>query len=282
MDAPPQQPVFDMPHYRRLNESREVFLKQILPPLVAELGIRRAADIGCGIGFFSELLRTSGFNVLGVDGRQQNVEEAKRRFPEIEFRVANAEETVITELGTFDLVLCFGLLYHLESPFRAIRNLAALTGKALLIDSTCIPGERPVLLFREEFDGNDQGLKYVALYPTESCLVKMLYQAGFIRVYRFRLLPDHPYYSEKMTRKRVRTFLLAVRQKVTNNFVEEIAEPTTEANPWATKWTGASEFARVLRRFLRRPLPEKMASLRRRLGLNRGGNGADSGRAAQD
>ena len=282
MNTTPQQPVFDMPHYRRLIESREVFFKRILTPLVEQLGLRRAADVGCGIGFFSELLRASGFDVLGVDGRQQNVEEAKRRFSEIEFRVANVEETAITELGTFDLVLCFGLLYHLESPFRAIRNLAALTGKALLIDSTCIPEERPLLLFREESDGEDQGLKHLALYPTESCLVKMLYRAGFISVCRFRMLPDHPYYRGQVTRKRVRTLLLAVRQKLANNLVEEVAEPAAEPNPWATSWTGASELARSVCGFLRKPLPEKMVRLSRKLGLKRRGNGAGRGPAVQD
>ena len=44
------------------------------------------------------------------------------------------------ELGEFDLVLCFGLLYHLENPMRTIRHLRALTGQGLLLESMSLRG----------------------------------------------------------------------------------------------------------------------------------------------
>jgi len=61
------------------------------------------------------------------------VTEARRRFPHIPFEQADVEERAILELGKFDLVLCFGLLYHLENPLLAIRNLRGLTEKCLLV-----------------------------------------------------------------------------------------------------------------------------------------------------
>jgi hypothetical protein len=39
------------------------------------------------------------------------------------------EDLSLRDIGTVDLVLSVGLLYHLENPFRAIRNFHALTGK---------------------------------------------------------------------------------------------------------------------------------------------------------
>ena len=68
--------------------------------------------------------------MLGVDGRQENVEEAQRRFPQIPFRICNAQESALRDLGRFDLVFCFGLLYHLENPLIAIRQLCAMTAAA--------------------------------------------------------------------------------------------------------------------------------------------------------
>ena len=43
----------------------------------------------------------------------------------------NVEDPQVRELGASDLVLCPGLLYHLENPFQAIRNLHALTARIL-------------------------------------------------------------------------------------------------------------------------------------------------------
>ena len=61
--------------------------------------------------------------------------------PNIPFETRDIEDSSVAQLGPFDLVLCFGLLYHLESPLRAIRHLRKLTGKVLLLESMCIPSE---------------------------------------------------------------------------------------------------------------------------------------------
>jgi hypothetical protein len=57
----------------------------------------------------------------------ENVTEARRRFPHLPFAEADIEAPEITRLGKFDVVLCLGLLYHLESPLLAIRRLQTLT-----------------------------------------------------------------------------------------------------------------------------------------------------------
>src|SRR5207237_469295 len=93
-------------------------------------------DAGCGVGFFSQTLVECGLNVHGFDARGENVAEARRRFPHIPFEKGDIVERAILQLGEFDLVLCFGLLYHLENPLVAIRNLRVLTKKWVLLAST--------------------------------------------------------------------------------------------------------------------------------------------------
>jgi hypothetical protein len=99
-------------------------------------------------------------------------------------------------LGGFDLVLCFGLLYHLENPLLAVRHLRPLTEKCLLLKSMCIPDDKPSILLREEPSESDQGLTDVACYPSEDSLTKMLYRTGFSFVYRLAPLPKHDDFCE--------------------------------------------------------------------------------------
>jgi len=61
----------------------------------------------------------------------ENIEEARNRLPALNFRVADAEDPSLWGL-TFDLVFLLRIaLPNFENPFRAVRNLHALTGKVL-------------------------------------------------------------------------------------------------------------------------------------------------------
>jgi len=132
---------FDRKEYRQLIEARGETIQRVVTRLKSALGLSNAVDAGCGVGFFSRTLRECGLNVCGFDGRAENVAEARRRFPLIPFEQGDIEERGILQLGRFDFVLCFGLLYHLENPLLAIRNLRGLTEKCLLLESMCLPGE---------------------------------------------------------------------------------------------------------------------------------------------
>ena len=174
------------------------------------VGIDSALDVGCGLGDFSGFLSQFGIpRVVGVDGRTENIAEAQKRHVGPLFQVADAEE--LPELGCFDLVLCFGLLYHLENPIRAIRKLQAATSKVLLLESMCIHAQEPRLELMDEATHNNQGLNYLAMYPSEPALVKMLHRSGFSFVYGFRTLPNNEFYRTSKWRVRMRTMMLASR-----------------------------------------------------------------------
>jgi SAM-dependent methyltransferase len=107
----------------------------------------------------------------------------------VDFRVADVEDPSLAALGTFDLVVCFGLLYHLENPLRALRNIHALTGKLMLLESISVEGENPFLFLLDEPAGADQSLRAVSCYPSEGAIIKMAYRAGFPHVYRLSQPP---------------------------------------------------------------------------------------------
>jgi SAM-dependent methyltransferase len=264
----PREWVFDTPQTTHFTEARQAFLRRLLPGLREGLALRTALDAGCGVGHFSELLREMGFRVVAFDVRPENVEEAQRRFPAIEFRVADAEDSGVQRVGTFDVVLCFGLLYHLENPFRAVRNLHAMTGKLLLIESVCIPDPRPLVMLLEEPTTEDQSVQRIAFYPTESCVVKMCYRAGFPFVYRAGVFPVHDEFRPRLLRKRARMMLAASKVRVDCELLEPVLEPANDRDPWATAWTLVPRGWQ----FLRKPWSEKLSTLRRYAG--RWGDGA--------
>ena len=255
---------FDQKEYRQLIEARGKTLKHAVRRLQPGVGLSNAVDAGCGAGFFSQSLADCGLNVCGFDARGENVAEARRRFPHILFEQGDIEEQVILQLGRFDFVLCFGLLYHLENPLRAIRHLRGLTEKCLLLESMCLPEEKPSMLLREEPRQEDQSLTDVACYPSEGSLVKMLYRAGFAAVYRVISLPDHDDFRDTPEHARRRTVLLASVAAIDVGGFRLIPEPHEASDPWTKKPAVTATLPQRIRRFLASPTRRKYITLANR------------------
>jgi FkbM family methyltransferase len=255
---------FDQKEYRQLIEARGKTLRHTVRRLKPAVGLSNAVDAGCGAGFFSQTLADCGLNVCGFDARGENVAEARRRFPHIPFEQGDIEEQLILQLGRFDLVLCFGLLYHLENPLRAIRHLRGLTEKCLLLESMCLPEERPSMLLREEPRQEDQSLTDVACYPSEGSLVKMLYRAGFAAVYQVISLPDHDDFRDTPEHARRRTVLLASVAAIDVGGFRLIPEPHEASDPWTKKPAATATLPQRIRRFLASPPRRKYITLANR------------------
>jgi SAM-dependent methyltransferase len=242
--------IFDKPHYNPLNSARDDVLRALLKSVGREIQLKTAVDVGCGVGHFSALLQGLGLNVLALDGRADNVEEARSRVRGVDFRVADAEDSGIRALGKFDLMLCFGLWYHLENPFVAVRNLFALTGKIAVMEGVCLPGREAILEVRDEGPTEDQGLRHVALYPTENGMVKLLYRSGFPFVYRFRTPPRHVDYGPSRYRLQYRTMLAASNVPVSTDMLVLAVEPATDPETWQIKTTVIRRSLSRAKRFL--------------------------------
>jgi SAM-dependent methyltransferase len=200
---------FDSELTQNYTRVRQTFISEFLDAINGQISLETAIDVGCGVGYFSRFLSERRLRVIAVDVREENANEGRRRHPEVTFLTRDIEDPTLPSIGKFDLVLCVGLIYHLENPFRAIRNLHALTDKVLIVESMCASGKEPIMKLVDEDPVDDQGLNYIAFYPTESCLVKMLYRAGFPFVYSFQDLPDDPVFHTSLWRRKQRTMLVA-------------------------------------------------------------------------
>ena len=252
---------FDQRHYRKMIAARDATIRRVVSKLQPLFHLSTAVDAGCGVGFYARTLEQCGFNVCGFDGREENVAEARRRHPTIPFEKADIEDRSVLELGCFDFVLCCGLLYHLENPLLALRHLRALTAKCLLLESMCIPDERPSLLLRDEPRCDDQSLTDLAWYPSEGSLVKMLYHAGFSQVYRVIPLPNHDDFRDTPDHARRRTVLLASCAAIDIAGFRLIPEPHEASEPWSKTLPARPSLQGRIGRFLASPIRRKYLTL---------------------
>jgi len=225
-------PPFDEPSTQLFNAARGRFVSELLRELKSHREYETGLDAGCGFGYFAQCLSEAGLTVTAFDGRAENIAEAKRRSPEVSFHVSNVEDPAVRDLGRFDVVSCLGLLYHLENPFVAVRNIAALTGKVLIVESVVAPLRTPAAVLYQEDEDIDQGLNYVAFIPSESWLVKVLYLAGLEHVYRPVELPDHSEFRGTAAKRRRRTVLVASRRPLELESLLPAAQPRIRKHIW--------------------------------------------------
>ena len=89
---------------------------------------RRLVDVGCGTGFWAELLRIVGFDTGGFDREIAFVNRGKRDYPKVELWVGDAlDPPPEARAGTYDVVFSrtISQLYEptLENAERVFANL---------------------------------------------------------------------------------------------------------------------------------------------------------------
>lgn len=199
--------LFDQNYYLDINHARW----NAILPLLSVLDFNSCIDVGCGPGWFSERLCGFSNSVLGLDGRHELVEEAARRVPQASFVTCDITSTNLCQdvRLSADLVFCLGLLYHLENPFQAIRNLQSMTHRYLLIETQLLPSSSCDLRLVAEGENITQGLHYYSIVPSRSSLIRMLYASGFAHVYSCGLDISHPDFIDTPSCIHRREFFLA-------------------------------------------------------------------------
>ena len=180
--------VFDTDAARAINEARINWLERANLPLAG----RRVLDVGCGIGHFIPFYLSRGCTVVAVDGRAENIDELRRRHPGIEAHVADAQELDAPELGVFDVIHCFGLLYHLDSPVAALRRLSAICDRLLILETMVCDSMEPLAVLVDETKAASQAMDGLGSRPSPAFIALALNRVGFDFVYGAAEPPLHP------------------------------------------------------------------------------------------
>ena len=98
----------------------------------------RVADLGCLEGGYSVLLAREGYEVVGIEGQQGNFETCQWVAGQVgldNLRFVQDDVRDIGDHGSFDAVLCAGLLYHLDQPVAYLDQLGRLTRRLLIVST---------------------------------------------------------------------------------------------------------------------------------------------------
>lgn len=156
--------------------------------LPADLSGKRVLDIGPWDGYYTFEMERRGARVTAIDVVDLDTFRSLHRAFHSSATYIQAElyDLDPTELGTFDIVLCLGVLYHLKHPFLAIEKLCALTGGVCIIDTFVIDGhkyltgDKPELPYAEFYEGGElAGQLDNWCGPTVSAVEAWIRSAGF-------------------------------------------------------------------------------------------------------
>lgn len=109
--------------------------RRIVESMIAGLDYASVLDAGCGPGSLLEELRPlrPDARYAGTDFSPRAIETARRRVPWAEF--ARLDLTAGHLGRRFDLVVCTDVVEHIENDAAAFANLAAMTGRYLLVST---------------------------------------------------------------------------------------------------------------------------------------------------
>lgn len=82
-------------------------------------------DAGCGKGFFSNGLFSSGYIVSGIDSSVNAISFCKENYPEIFFKQDDLDNFVLNK--AFDVVVCIDVMFHIVEDNlweKSVKNLA--------------------------------------------------------------------------------------------------------------------------------------------------------------
>lgn len=182
---------FDAPSYKSITIARLEHLASLHLPFQNKAVI----DLGCGIGRLSEFLVKQGANLLSVDGREENIQQLRMFYPAMKAEVLDLETDEWLKFGPFDIVFCYGILYHLANPYQFIRDAASVCKEMLLIE-TCVTNslEPIVTIVQERSEVYSQSIHAAGCSPSPTYVTFCLKKANFPFIYTPRDKPNHPEY----------------------------------------------------------------------------------------
>jgi len=102
--------------------------------IVSELCPGTLLDAGCGEGFVADALLKAmpGARITGFDVLEESVKLAQLRNPRATFSLGDIYN-IAHEDNSFDVVYCFAVLEHLQEPDRALREMARVARRAVVM-----------------------------------------------------------------------------------------------------------------------------------------------------
>ena len=202
--------------------SHEQRKRYFFDPLVelcgGSLAGKRVLDLGCNAGYWSlEAIERGADFVLGIDGRPMHVDQANFVYEvkgidrsKYEFRMANIFDLNVADLGTFDIVLCLGLMYHVSKHVELMEMMSSVNDDILVIDTLLSVAPGSYLRIRSEDVENPLHAadRELVMSPTKQAVVDMAAAFGYETVVLRPRFTDYTY-ARTYRQARRRAFICA-------------------------------------------------------------------------
>ena len=267
-------PIFEENWINRHQQRKKYFFDPLVHLFGGSLAGKRVLDLGCNAGFWSLCAVEAGCDyVLGVDGRQMHVDQANFVFEvkEIEnrrydFVADNLFDVNLRRFGTFDVVLCLGLMYHISKHMVLMEKISEVNSDVLLIDTSLSTLLGPYLEIRHEpLKEPRHAVDYeLVMSPTWEGVHELVRQFGYSVVTLKPRFEDYAGAHSYQSGER-RAFLCAKRTDISRVPAEIEQAPPVAPPPYAWR-------ERELRRQLRhrerrvRSLEQSLQRLKQRVG----------------
>jgi tRNA (mo5U34)-methyltransferase len=111
--------------------------------LPADLSGKRVLDIGPWDGFYTFEMERRGAEVTAIDYVDLDTFRALHRAfqSKADYRRMEVYELDPARIGTFDIVLCLGVLYHLKHPLLGLERVCSVTRDVCIVDTFVTDGE---------------------------------------------------------------------------------------------------------------------------------------------
>ena len=179
--------VFDEPIALKINKAR----LNNLSSLGLDLNGKSVIDIGCGVGHLAQFFLQNNCKVFCIDGRKENISNLRLRYPNLKCKVIDVEKEDLSKYGIFDIVFCYGLLYHTKKPAFVLKNISKICKDLLLLETCIMDSPDSDVKFVEDTSAVNQALHHIGSRPTPKFVISNLRGNDFSNVYVPRKTPRH-------------------------------------------------------------------------------------------
>jgi SAM-dependent methyltransferase len=177
-------PLPDRGRINRIEQRRAYIFDRLLELTGGSLRGRRVLDIGCNAGFWSLAAIEAGADfVLGVDFKQEYVDQASLVFEAKEVAPARYRFEQGDIFGQpigdrFDLVLCLGIMDHVDRPVELFELMVRTGAQVIVIDTEVSRAHSSVFEVSRLYDPRDAAGDGLVLVPSRSAVADLAGRHG--------------------------------------------------------------------------------------------------------
>jgi Methyltransferase domain len=148
-------------------------------------------EVGAGIGDHSNYYTDRNCSITITEARDENLRHLKQRYPDCTVKLLDLEKPFLEEAEKFDVVHCYGLLYHMSNPAEVLDFLGKHCQGMLLLE-TCVSfgNEKQINLIAENQVSPTQAFSGTGCRPTRTWIFDKL-KENFEYVYVPLTQPNH-------------------------------------------------------------------------------------------